>query len=228
MVPAVPPSDKLDVPATLQLTQVGHAPRNVVQVGQVYEQTFTQVAACSPATDLAVVVHSLRGEGGGASQIWVVRLSTGRILWTRQYQSGTSTNVDIHSSIDGRYIAETTMALGGQVSRPVTTIYSPAGAVLGRVNGEVQAFSWDGSLAVVANYDEPVSIVRWRDGTTIWSSPATAKFAGAQPEPGGSRSAVSVDGRPYPEWTGFLPVDVDVVSPDGTAVRLLTDVMTQY
>ncbi len=207
------------VPATLQVTQVGRAPRNVVQVGRAYEQPPIGVAACSIVKDQAVVVQS-GGQGIGTAQMWVVRLSTGRVLWTKSYQTGT---VDIHASIDAQYVAETPFSCC-PMRATVTTIYSPNGTVLARVNGEVQAFSWDGSLAVVANYGEAVSIVRWRDGATIWRSVPSAKFSTAIPEPGGSRIAVSVLDPNHPQTGGFAPVDVEVVTPDGTARVILTNV----
>ena len=209
------------VPTTLQVVQVGKSPRNVVQVGRLYEQTFVRVAACSMATDQAVVVQS-SGQGIGTVQWWVVRISTGRILFTKAYPGGAS-EIEIRASIDGQYIAEAASS-GSPLHGESTTIYSPTGAVLGHVNGAVQGFSWDGSLAIVADYGGPVSIIRWRDGTKVWTSAPDARYAEAIAEPGGQRIAVSLLDPNHPQTGGFPPIDIDVVSPDGKAVRILTNV----
>ena len=46
------------VPATLELIEIGHGSRRVAQVGKIYEQVITYVAACSVANDRAVVVQT--------------------------------------------------------------------------------------------------------------------------------------------------------------------------
>jgi len=203
-------------PATLQLTAVGQAPRNVAQVARMYDQAGSGVVACSVNTDRAVVAQWT--SIGTATQFWVVQLSTGRILWTRP-NSG-----DIRASVDGQYIAEISYNQGTQVS--TTTIYSASGAVLGHVAGRVQAFSWDGSLAIVADYGRPASLVRWRDGTVLWRGPADGGYLDALPEPRGQRIAVSVSNPQHPQTGGFYPGDLYVVGPDGHAVKLLTKVIT--
>ncbi len=166
------------------------------------------VAACSIGKDRAVVVQGTAT--GVAVQIWVVQLSTGRIQWTLP-NSG-----DIRTSVDGQYIAEVSS------NQATTTIYDASGAVLRHVNGAVDAFSWDGSLAVVGNFNNgPVSVVRWRDGTVVWSGPSDSHYLGAMPEPGGQRIAVTVSDPQHPQTGGFYPGNVYVVGPDGNAVELL-------
>jgi hypothetical protein len=211
---ALPPAG--GEPTTLQLTAVGQVARNVVQVGRVADQTSVGVAACSIEKDQAVAVQS--ASIGSTVQFWVVQLSTGRVLWTRP-----STG-DIRSSRDGQYIAEVVRSQA--TGNTTTTIYSPRGAVLGHVGGRVEAFSWDGSLAVeMGDYNGPVSIVRWRDGTVLWTGPSNAGYWSAMPEPGGQRIAVWVGNPDHPQTGGFPPVDLYVVSPDGKASKLLTNVM---
>ena len=204
------------VPTTLQLAAVGQPPRNVTQVGRAYEQTSVGVDACSVRNDLAVVAQA--DSIGQAVQFWVVRLSTGRVLWTRP--SG-----DIRASRDGRYVAEITYQNG---QTPATTIFSSTGAVLGHVSGAVQNFSWDGSLAVVGSYGQRVSVVRWHDGTVVWTGPSNGGFQDASPEPGGSRIAISVSDPRYPQNGGFAPGDLYIVGPDGKATELLTNVVAQF
>jgi hypothetical protein len=209
---ALPPAG--GEPATLQLTAVGQAPKNVAQVGRMYEQAGASVAACSIEKDRAVVTQL--SSPGIAVQFWVVQLSTGRILWTRA-------GGDIRTSRDGQYIAE--ISYHQSTGRSTTTIYSPTGAVLGLAAGAIAAFSWDGSLAVqVADDNGRVSVIRWRDGTAIWSGPSDAGYWNAMPEPGGQRIAVSVRDPEHPQTGGFPPVNVYVIGPDGKGIRLLTNV----
>jgi hypothetical protein len=204
-------------PATLQVAAVGQAPRNVVRVGRMYDQSSTGVAACSVEKDRAIVVHS--GSAGNTLEFWVVQLSTGRVLWTR------SNTGDIRTSTDGQYIAE--ISYNQATGNSTTTIYGASGAVLGHVAGAINAFSWDGSLAVIGNFNNgPVSVVRWRDGTVVWSGPAGGGYLGAMPEPGGQRIAVTVSDPQHPQTGGFYPGDVYVVGPDGHATKLLTNVIT--
>ena len=211
-------------PTTLQVSLLGQSPRNVAQVGRAYEQARIGVAACSVEKDRAVVVQS-GGQGVGTAQFWVVQLSTGRILWTRPYTLDGTTTVDIRASRDGQYIAEVKYTCcPGTAS--ATTIYGPTGEVLGHVSGRVEGFSWDGSLAVqMADYAGPVAVIRWRDGTVLWTGPSGAAFQDALPEPGGQRIAVSVGDPERPQTGGFPFRHVYVVGPDGQAVKLLTDVM---
>lgn len=211
---ALPPAG--GEPATLQVTALGQAPRNVVQVGSMYDQASAGVAACSIARDRAVVVQS--NSTGNTVQFWVVQLSTGRILWTR------SGGGDIRSSLDGQYLAE--ISYSQAPGKATTTIYNSSGAVLGHLAGRVEAFSWDGSLAVqIADATAPVSVVRWRDGTVLWSGPSDGGYLDAMPEPGGPRIAVSVRDPQHPQTGGFPPRNVYVVGADGQAIELLTDVM---
>jgi hypothetical protein len=201
-------------PATLQVIAVGQAPRNVVQVARMYDQASAGVVACSVAKDRAVVAQGT--SIGTAVQFWVVQLSTGRVLWTRP--SG-----DIRASHDGQYIAEISYNQATRTS--ATTIYGPTGALLGHLAGAVNTFSWDGSLAVVADWQGPVSVINWRNGTVIWRGPSNGGYLGAMPEPGGQRIAVSVSDPQHPQAGGYYPGDIYVVGPDGQAIKLLTNVI---
>jgi hypothetical protein len=206
----------------LQVTAVGQTPRNVVQVGRKYDQSSTGVAACSIEKDRAIVVQSA-GQGIGTAQFWVVQLSTGRILWTHSYSDAGSHITNIAPSRDGQHIAEVSYNQAAGAS--TTTIYGPTGAVLGHVVGAVNTFSWDGSLAVVADWQGPISVVRWRDGTVVWRGPSDGGYLGATPEPGGQRFAVWVSDPQHPQKDGFYPGDLYVVGPDVQAVKLLTNVV---
>ena len=196
-------------PATLRVVTVGSTARNVAQVGTMYQQSGAGVIACSTERDRAVVGQ--RTSVGTTVQVWVVQLSTGRILSTR---SG-----NVVASRDGQYLAE-----GPPTGSSAWTVYDASGAVAGHVSGPVQAFSWDGSLVVVGEYGARSSVVEWRTGKVIWTSPAGTMFADVLPEPGGSRLAVGVETPGHPQTTGFPTVDVYAISPDGTAVQVLSNV----
>jgi hypothetical protein len=212
---ALPPAG--GEPATLQVTAVGQGPRDILQVARMYDQASSSVVACSLAKDMAVVAQGT--SIGMATQFWVVQISTGRILWSR------SNTGDVRASADGQYIAE--ISYNQATGNATTTIYGATGAVLGHIAGVVDAFSWDGSLAVVGTFNYgPVSVVRWRDGTVVWSGPIGGGYLGAMPEPGGQRIAVTVSDPQHPQTGGFYPGDIYVVGPDGHAVKLLTNVIT--
>jgi hypothetical protein len=225
MVSANPVAQPQGEPATLQIAEVGKAPRSVLQVGRAYEQTSIGVAACSIATDLAVVVQS-GGQGMGTSQLWVIQLSTRHVLWTRSYgTAGQGAGIDIRASRDARFIAEVASGCCA-TSTASTTVYDASGAVLGHVTGRVEAFSWDGSLAVqMPYYGGSVSVIRWRDGTPIWHGPNGAGFYTAVPEPGAQRIAVSLRDPNHAQTGGFPPVDIFIVQPDGQAREILQNVM---
>jgi hypothetical protein len=212
-------------PATLQLVSPGQPPRDVVQVGAASPTPCWSETACSVRSDRAVVVQP-GGQGIGTRQFWVVQLSTGRILWTRTYPLDGTGIVEIHASADARYVAESHVTCCQQPgAAPATTIYGADGSQLAHLTGRVEAFSWDGSLAVEdAGDGRQVSVVRWRDGATVWNAPAGARFQQALAEPGGDGVAVLVEPPDRPQTTGFPRVDVIAVRPDGQARTLLTDV----
>ena len=179
------------VTGTLQLTTPGGTPRDVVRIGSQAASEYTlTVGACSVLADQAVLVqYATSGSGGNTiDQYWVVELSSGDVLWTRDLRAAGVARVI--SSRDGRYVAEVPTS-------GASTIYGPSGSVVGHVSGLVEAFSWDGSLAVVVS-SGGASVVRWSDGTIVWTVPAEEGLSGFQPEPGGSSFAIrTVNGALY-------------------------------
>jgi photosystem II stability/assembly factor-like uncharacterized protein len=179
------------VTGTLQLTTPGGAPRNVVHIGsQAASENTLTVGACSMLADRAVLVQAATSGSGGNTidQYWVVQLSSGHVLWTRDLRGAGVASVI--ASRDGRYVAEVP-------TTGATTIYGPTGSVVAHVNGLVEAFSWDGSLAVVVA-NGGASVVRWNDGTVVWTVPAGEGLSGFQPEPGGTNFAIrTVNGTLY-------------------------------
>ena len=177
------------VPATLQIVTPGQPPRSVAQVGSVYEQASIGVAACSVLADRAVVVQSFGN--GGPEEDWAVQLSTGKILWHHTFDRSNSPAA-IVASRDGMYVAENLSGPGLPITAAGSTIYGSDGRQLAHINTWVEAFSWDGSLAVVDTGwgSGGVQIVSWRDGTIVWSAPAGYGLQQAKPEPGGTAIAL--------------------------------------
>jgi outer membrane protein assembly factor BamB len=180
------------VTGTLQLTTPGGTPRDVVRIGsQAASEYSLTVGACSVLADRAVMVQHTPTLGSGGNtidQYWVVELSSGHVLWTHDLRGAGVARVI--SSRDGRYVAEVP-------TRGASTIYGPSGSVVGHVSGLVEAFSWDGSLTLVVS-NGAATVVRWSDGTVVWTVPAREGVSGFQPEPGGSSFAIrTVNGALY-------------------------------
>jgi hypothetical protein len=180
------------VTGTLQLTTPGGTPRDVVRIGSQAASEYTlTVGACSMLADRAVLVQHTPTVGSGGNtidQYWVVQLSSGHVLWTRDLRGAGVARVI--ASRDSRYVAEVPTS-------GATTIFGPSGSVVGHVSGLVEAFSWDGSLAVVVS-SGGASVVRWNDGTVVWTIPTGEGLSGFQPEPGGSSFAIrTVNGALY-------------------------------
>jgi len=211
------------VPATLQLSAPGQAPRNIVRVGKVYEQAFIRVAACSIEADRAVVVQS-GGQGMGIAQYWVVQISTGRILWTRNFKETTGPVLQIVSSRDGRYVAE----VDGAASR--STIFGPDGRLVTKISEMVDLFSWDDSMAVTSDDNGVVSLTQWQNGLVVWTCPPGSDgYVNGLAEPGGTRIAVFLGNRDYQsgsDSTGFTPVDLFVLSSTGLEIARVLHVHT--
>jgi hypothetical protein len=197
--------------AQLQLVVPGQAAHKVAQVGTFQPASHNgggpYLVACSIAGDRAVIVQS-GGQGLGTRQYWVVQLSTGRVLWTRVPDE----EVQLVVSHDGALIAEDGTGR--------STVYDPTGKILAHVNGWVNLFSWDGSLAVTSAswLVGPVAVTRWRDGTTVWKGPDGSGYGYWEgvAEPGGSHMALGLRDPEFPQTSGFAPVDLYVVSADGT------------
>jgi len=203
-------------PGMLQIGSSGQQPRNVAKVGTFGAAGLNAggptVVACSPGADRAVVYQS-GGQGIGVAEFWVIQLSNGRVLW----HAGRGTW--IAASHDGRYVA-----LADDSFK--STVYGPNGQVAGRIDGTVFTFSWDASVAVVApNYGGAPSILDWRDGQTVWTCPkSTYQYTQSLPEPGGTHIAIGAADPAYKNTTGFQPVDLFVVGPDGVVVFEKKDV----
>ncbi|MHB8589456.1 MAG: hypothetical protein ACYDA0_11465 [Candidatus Dormibacteraceae bacterium] len=206
------------VPATLQIVTPGSPPRNVIQVGNVYEQASISVAACSVLEDRAVVVQSF-GDGG-AAQYWVVQLSTGKILWGHKFDSS-SGPAAVVSSRDGMYVAEHQTKSGLPITAAGSTIYGPNGNEVAHLAMWVEAFSWDGSLAVIDSgfASGSVTMMRWGDASTVWGAPSGYALSKVEPEPAGSSLAIWIASpAQLVQGSGPAQADLYVISSDGHVI----------
>jgi hypothetical protein len=208
------------VPATLQIVTPGQAPRSIVQVGRIYEQVITRVAACSVVADRAVVVQSFGG--AGEAQYWVVQLSTGKILWTHKFAASRSPAAVV-ASRDGMYVAENMSSGKLPITGAGSTIYGPDGKQVGHLADWVEAFSWDSSLAVTDQGWVPgnVRLVNWRSGSVVWSAPGGYAMQRSAAQPEGTSVAIWILTAAQLSTGGPFPADLYVIAADGQVVSLV-------
>jgi WD40 repeat protein len=199
-------------PAYLETADINGGWRRVGQYGAVHEQSGIVVAACSVLNDRAVVVER-SGQGLSVNQLWIVQLSSGRVIWSRSYQGAGSGVTDITASRDGSYVAE-----GATTCCPrapyKTTVFGPAGSVVRTFEGHAggyatNAFSWDGTRMVLASGtdESTVTVVDVQSGAAVWTAPAGLKVAGTTAEPAvGGRLALILNGSGASAGSdGFVP-----------------------
>ena len=215
-------------PSSLQLSPVGGAWRTVGQYGTASESSGVSVAACSTLNDRAVLVGRMY-QGPSVRQLWVVQLSTGRVLWSRSFAQDGTTIFDVVASRDGSWVA-----VGQSTCCPhtafTTDVYGPSGALVRTFDGQAggyagAAFSWDGSrLILAAGADESrITIVDVRTGTTVWQAPAGQKVAGVEVEPvAGGRLGIALNGTgAFAGPDGYVPAaDLYLVDASGHAQHL--------
>jgi len=129
--------------------------------------------------------------------------------------TGSAVGVGIVATHDGQFVAES-IALPAPSS---ATIFGPDGSAITHFAGTVDAFSWDGSMAVTSPTSvSPVTLVRWRDGTAVWIGPAGLPFRAARSEPGGTRIAIGLIANLPADATVAPTINLYVVSADGRLV----------
>lgn len=210
------------VPTTLTIGPPGGQARQVAQVGTLHEQTWVKVPVCSIRSDRALVVQS-GGQGVGTAAFWMVQLSTGRVVWSKTYTLDGVHETDISASEDARYVSEVAWTFASN-EPPSATIYTGAGNMAGHVAGRVNGFSSDGSLAVVSGPDNSVKLVRWSNGTVLWTSPEGSGYGDFRAEPGGTRIAIGVRNPARPQTSGFPPLDLYLLDGNGKQISIFEGV----
>ncbi|HET9890212.1 MAG TPA: hypothetical protein VFQ42_06895, partial [Mycobacterium sp.] len=164
-------------PAWLYTGPIGSAGHRVVQLGEFGGQSGPSVLACSPSADRAVVVEDVIYY---LREVWVVRLSTGAVLYHHVYANGQVASSGL-ASHDGRYLAEQLISSNGQgpvVFGDTQILRTSDGAVLARIPGQAVALSWDGSRVVTIPAPQSagpgeVRVVDWQRNQVLWRHPLT-------------------------------------------------------
>jgi hypothetical protein len=173
----------------------------VAQAGQFGGQSGPRAVACSYLSDRAVVVETVIM---GPSDVWVIKLSTGALLYHRQYSNQQTASVS--ASHDGRYLAEQSMALDAQGAlREGATVIrrvSDGKEVARLENQTVVTFSWDGSRVITMPAPgsfgtNEARLVDWKSGSILWRLPGPPGTNGeegayALPRPNGTDLVVAV------------------------------------
>jgi len=219
-------------PVSLQVSPLGGAWRTVGQYGTADENSGVDIAACSTLNDRAVLVGRMY-QGPSVRQLWVVQLSTGRVVWSRSFAADGATVFAVIASHDGASVA-VGRATCCPTSAFTTTVYGPGGEQVGMFAGHAggyagAAFSWDGSrMVLAAGADETeVTVIDVRTGTTIWRAPAGRKVAGVVVEPvAGGRLGIALNGTgAFAGPDGYVPAaDLYLVDAAGRARKVDTQI----
>jgi len=171
----------------------------VAQAGQYGGQSGAETIACSFLSDRAVVVETVIM---GASDVWVIKLSTGALLYHRQYAN--EQTPFIRASHDGQYLAEQTVTTPVGMGLPT---YGPAvirrisdGKEVARLDKQtVVAFSWDGSRVVTmpttgTSAPNEARLIDWQSETILWRLPG----------PSGTPDGAAVYALAHPNGTDMV------------------------
>ena len=183
--------------AWLEAALAGSQGARVASLGSSAGSNFS-VLACSTLNDRAVVADQGMA---GILGIRVIKLSTGRLIYRRDYSAGPFQTVV--SSRDGRYVAEvwTNGATGSVLRR------TDDGVILARIDGRrVVAFSWDGMQVITAppwgsSTSGAVDLLDWHRAAVLWHLTSAAGNNGQE-----------VYALPRPNGSGFI---VGASSPSG-------------
>ncbi len=195
-----------------RVTVVAHDPN----VGQ----TVVSLAACSFKNDLAIAVRTTIAN---PSEMWVVRLSDGKVLSHNAFADSLS---NVVASSDGALVAENSSQSTGQLpqgaastiirrvsDRSVVATLAPTIAVLD--------FSGDDSLMLVSltpmvgGQASHLAVMDSR-GQTVWTDDGTAAFGGSVALPGGRDFALIYAS---PGAQTIQPATVIIVHGDGSVTK---------
>jgi hypothetical protein len=186
-------------------------------------QTDIRLASCSVHNDQAILV---RTTNAWPSELWVVRLSNGKIVAHNAYAD--STVVNVVGSGDGLLIAENAPQSVGQeaVSGGFWTIVRRVSdkSVVATLDASlgILAFNSDDSLALVTTSlwvgGQPthLAVIDLRTGQRIWQYDGPEVFASLVAQPGGRDFALILR---TPDAQDLL-ADVVLVHGDGSSTRL--------
>jgi hypothetical protein len=125
------------------------------------------------------------------------------------------------ASPDGEHISETSVAQANSES----AIYGADGTLLTQLSASVDAFGWDGSLAVTngGNVSQPVTVIAWRSGNLLWTGPAGSILPRVEPQPDGSSLAIWVSTPTQLTDASGPHADLYVIASDGHVIAHVRD-----
>jgi len=118
----------------------------------------------------------------GASDVWIIKLSTGALLFHRQYANDQTPF--IRASHDGQYLAEQTAPSNGTGFGATVIRRTSDGREVARLDNQtVVAFSWDGLRVVTmpatgTSAPNEARLVEWQSGKVLWRLPGPSGTAG--------------------------------------------------
>ena len=183
-------------------------------------QTGVSLAACSFKNDLAIAVRTTISF---PSEMWVVRLSDGKILAHKAYAGGALANVI--ASADGSLTAENSISSIGQPApgaAPTIIRRVSDGSVVASIDPTVAvlAFSGDDSLMLVTKVPwvgplTHLSILELT-GQQVWTDDGLTTWGGHVARPGGREFALA---HMSPTATSPQPTTILIVNRDGTVIQ---------
>lgn len=204
-------------------------------------QSGISLAACSFHSNLAIAVRTTIA---WPAELWVIRLSDGKVLSHRTYRANDRLS-SVVTSPDGVYVAE-----NSNKGSSLDPSQGAASTIIRRVSDgkqvaaldpsvQVLAFSGDDSMVLVTNgFDtgmapSHLAVIRWSAGLPIWTyagTEALGRFT-AQPDGNGFAVALMVPTRLEPSPCGSTPQtpcqtvedplrDVLIVHGDGTETKI--------
>jgi hypothetical protein len=184
-------------------------------------QTSIGIASCSFRNDRAILV---RTTVSAPSEIWVIRLSTGKVLMHSRYASVLA---NVVGSRDGLLVAENSPQSVGQITpAALWTIVRRVSdkAVVAKLDPSqgVLAFNSDNSLVLVTTtpwvggLPTQLAVIDLKSGKAIWTYDGPDMFGSSVAQPGGRDFALVLRA---PDATD-LPGDVVIVHSDGTSLAM--------
>ncbi len=202
-------------PSWLFAGPLGGPLHRIGQAGSVGGQSGPRIVACSFLSDRAVVVEDVIMY---TSEVRILALSTGALIYQHQYPSGQVAS-SVVASHDGRYLAEQTMSTDAQglhvAYRDTLIRRTSDGTVVARLASQaVVAFSWDGSRVITmpalgSAGSQELRLVDWQRGQILWRQAEPAGIAPgfayvyALARPGGTDITVGI----ATDSTGQAPVE---------------------
>jgi hypothetical protein len=226
---------------TLSVKLPGHADRQVAVIArdQGIGQTGIGLAACSVPNDVAILVRTTIA---WPAEMWVMRLSDGKVMAHRQFAGQALASVV--ATTDGTYVAENAASAQSTVIRRVSD-----DSLVATLNASVRvtAFSGDGSLVLgitaMENGSDPsrMAMIDWRSGRYLWRYDGPEAETSVIAQPTGRDFAIALINPTHyePSPCGQTPQtacravqdalrDVVIVHGDGTTTRIAGRYLTLW